>query len=80
MCNEYKNKLLDISYSFCFSYQFFDMSTSFMCVYAKSLRVRFLVTLRTVAHQVSSVHGILQARILEWVVMRSNLSLVRLLH
>ena len=38
--------------------------------------VRQFVTLWTVAHQAYSVHGILQARILEWVSMPSSIKSV----
>ena len=42
------------------------------CMHAQSFsRVQLFVTLRTIAHH-SSVLGILQARILEWVAMPSS--------
>ena len=43
------------------------------CVLSRSSRVRHFATLWTVAHQAgSSVHGIFQARILEWIAMPSS--------
>ena len=42
------------------------------CVLSHFSRVRLFVTLWTVALQVLSGHGILQARILEWVAMLSS--------
>ena len=50
-----------------------QLSTVHVCVLSCFRRVRLFVTLWTVAHpQGSSVRGILQARILEWVAMPSS--------
>ena len=43
----------------------------FVCVHALS-HVQLFATPWTVAHQAPSVHGILQARVLEWVAMPSS--------
>ena len=53
---------------------YFDMCSCIrrsMCVLSHFSRVLLFVTLRTVAPPGSSVHGILQVRILEWVVCPS---------
>ena len=42
------------------------------CALSHFSHVQLFVTLWTVAHQDSSVHGMLQARILEWVAMPSS--------
>ena len=60
-------------YFACFSlYFFFKEGKSSLCILSCFSCVQLFVTLWTIARPGSSVHGILQARILEWVAMPSS--------